>query len=431
MNKKKTYEYLASAESGNTTAQKRLCQEFYANKGSVSTLPDDFWKRVDKIAQQGEDYANFLMHCRYFDDPHKSCLSYEYIRKAIRHKEVPLAVLRLGITFSNGIGIIRNQNLANYFMDMASSMGCKETEAVIEQEYDLGKRNIVHEIECDLEYRGALNPLKTDRYNKRLDKELERHNYGVITQLQNYSDLLFPEYDKEKGFDDIINHRDTKDANICYAWSSLNNTSIINIDMLDSFQQRLFSPFTQDAELYQKILKSEDTFFVGQNEHEILQAVVNLRSSYNKYCKKTGHQKKRISKVEGVKLLPYMNLSLLVQIKKQVLRCILTLRDTDPLIDEYLDNLDNDIALLDVCEKVKDVDLQLFLISFVEINMDVHNHILTIQEQFELYKNNKLDKLADILNHYAEKMKDLNIEHSLPTFTSENLLSLCGFSISE
>lgn len=85
MNKKKTYEYLASAESGNTTAQKRLCQEFYANKGSVSTLPDDFWKRVDKIAQQGEDYANFLMHCRYFDDPHKSSLSYEYIQIGRAH----------------------------------------------------------------------------------------------------------------------------------------------------------------------------------------------------------------------------------------------------------------------------------------------------------------------------------------------------------
>ena len=421
MDKKKIYDYLSSAEGGNQKAKSYLCQTFYDNKDVVRTLPDDFWKRVDKIAQKGEDYANFLMHCRYFDDPDKSSLSYEYIRKAIRHKDVALAALRLGVTFSNGIGVIRNQNLANYFFEMAFSMGCKEAETIIEQEYDLGKRDIAHDIENDMEYRESITPQKLKRYHKQLDKELKRHNYGIISRLQNYSDLLFPDYDKEKAYDDIINNRDTKNANICYSWSSSDNISMVNIGMLDSFQQQLFLPFTQDTELYQEILKLEDTILVGDSEQEILQAVVNLRASYGNYCKKIGLQKERISKVEGKKLLPYMNLSLLVQIKKQVFRCILSLRDAHPSINVYLEKLDSDTDLLDVCETVEDVDLQLFLISFVEINIDVHDQIQKIQEQFEHYKNHEFDMLADILNDYAEKMKSINIEHNLPTFTSDNL----------
>ena len=143
MNGRIIYECLTAAEKSDTAAQRRLCQIFYNDENCASNMPEVFWERIDKLAQKGKDFANFILHCRYFDDPIQSNLSFYYIRKSIRYKEIPLAVLRLGISYEKGIGTTVNNVLSHYFYEMAFDMGCLEAEEFILQEYESGFLNEV------------------------------------------------------------------------------------------------------------------------------------------------------------------------------------------------------------------------------------------------------------------------------------------------
>ena len=114
MNGRIIYECLTAAEKSDTAAQLRLCQIFYKDENLACNMPDVFWQRIDKLAQKGKDFANFILHCRYFANPSQAQQAYHYIRNAIRHKTIPLAFHRLGIVYSKGIGTSQNHTLASY-----------------------------------------------------------------------------------------------------------------------------------------------------------------------------------------------------------------------------------------------------------------------------------------------------------------------------
>lgn len=422
MNKKKIYEYLSFAEKGDTIIQRQLCQLFYDNKEIAKTLSEDFWKSVESIAQKGKDYANFIMHCKFFDNPAQSKLSYDFVRKAIRHKEEPLAVLRLGITYAQGIGVTENHVLANYFYEMALSMGCQEAETFINQELESGKRDIIIAIESAMGSHATPSPQKMDRYKKWIDGERIKKNYGYLAKIREYLPVFYPDYDEEKAFEDILNNRDTVDADICYSLSTFNNQSEINLDIQESMLKQLFLPITEDEDLYKSIQNSENYNLLEKEETELLQAVVNLTVSYDKLCEKHSIEKKEIAHVESVVMYPYISVPLLALLRRQAFRCILSLRDIDTeLMDRYLSNLLSDGDLLNISENSKDQDLQLFLISFVELNIDVNEIEHKYQELLYSYRNHHLDKLAEHLNKFIRRLTDEGIEHNLPIFTRENL----------
>ena len=86
-----------------------------------------------------------------------------------------------------------------------------------------------------------------------------------------------------------------------------------------------------------------------------------------------------------------------------------------------MNHLDSDEQLLNVCEEVKDEDLQLFLISFVELNIDTDSLEITYQKLLNSYRSHRLDELANHLNTFVSRLTAVKIEHQLPTFTPENL----------
>lgn len=421
MNIKKAYEYLLSAESGNTEAQSKLCQFFFDNKEIIGALPNDFWDKVDSIAQQGNDYANFILHCRYFDDPCQSSKSYDYIRKAIRHKDTPLAILRLGISYANGIGTKENHVLANYFYDMALAMGCQEADRYIDQEYGTGKRNLVHDVEKVIKNVVLPDPDKIDKLIKQVDKERARKNYGTLSALREYMPIFYPDYSQQKAYDDILNNRDTIDADICYSMSTSSNQYEVSVDLMDSMLTQLYAPITQDKELYQVIIETGYADLVEGCERSLLQCIVNLTSAYDDICDKYEIEKKEIAFMDPAELLPYFKVSLMALLRRQAFRCLLSIKDIDPLIDKYLNHLDSEEQLFNICEEIKDQDVQLFLISFVELNIDIETIMLEFHSLLDLYRDHQQSALARHLNDFIRRLTDAGIEHNLPEFTAENL----------
>ena len=99
-------------------------------------------------------------------------------------------------------------------------------------------------------------------------------------------------------------------------------------------------------------------------------------------------------------------------------------RVLDPNSDKYGGNtlfLDSDETLLNIFEEVKDKDMQLFLVSFVEVNIDIDILEKKDLSLLHTFRDNNLEPLAECLNAFVSRLTESGIKHQLPTFTSQNL----------
>lgn len=346
---------------------------------------------------------------------------YDNARVAIRNGKDPVAFLRLGNLYAQGIGTTENHALANYFYEKAFALGCQEAGKCIEQEYKLGYRNIVNTIKCVMGTDDALPGDILGRLKKRLENERNQRNYGKLSQLRYYIPTFYPDYNQEKAYDDILNNRHTVDADICYALCNSDNMSEYHLELIENMHQQLFAPIIQDRDLYQAIMKYGEVL-LGSDEHDLMQCLVNLNYSYERFCKQYGVEHLGMAELPLKDMVPYVNAPLMPSLRRQAFRCLLSIRDVDPLVkDNFMNHLDSDEQLLNVCEEVKDEDLQLFLISFVELNIDTDALEFKYQKLMNSFRSHSLDELANHLNDFIGRLTAVKIEHQLPTFAPENL----------
>ena len=131
--------------------------------------------------------------------------------------------------------------------------------------------------------------------------------------------------------------------------------------------------------------------------------------------------KKEITPVSAHDLFPYFNVPLMSLLRRQAFRCILSIKDLGPYMDEYLEHLDDDGHLLNICEIPDDKDIQLLLMSYIELHIDINNQQAEYLSLLRSFRNHELDALAQHLNMFVKKLTDSDIEHQLPEFTPDNL----------
>jgi hypothetical protein len=149
---------------------------------------------------------------------------------------------------------------------------------------------------------------------------------------------------------------------------------------------------------------------------------VNLTSSYAAICKKYGIKPQHISSLNSLRLYPYIKVSDLALLRRQGFRALLSVKDVDPAIHEkFLNCLDSDEKLLNVCEEIKDQDLQLFLISFVELNIDIESLEINSMSLLKAYRRNNLLPLSEHLNAFIDRLHEAGIRNDLPHYTLGNL----------
>jgi hypothetical protein len=149
---------------------------------------------------------------------------------------------------------------------------------------------------------------------------------------------------------------------------------------------------------------------LGKDENELLQCIVNLTSSYAAICKKYGIKPQHISSLNSLRLYPYIKVSDLALLRRQGFRALLSVKDVDSAIHEkFLNCLDSDEKLLNVCEEIKDQDLQLFLISFVELNIDIESLEINSMSLLKAYRRNNLLPLSEHLNAFIDRLHEAGI----------------------
>lgn len=344
--------------------------------------------------------------------------TYADAQKAICGGKDPIAFLHLGILYAQGIGTEQNDTLASYFIKKALDMGCKEAEEYIKSEYESGKKDFAQEIITAFEDERLITQEKTAKLRTKVEVERRAKHYGQLSKVRKYLPQLYPEYNREKAMDDILNGLDTLDADILFSTCTTDNTSEIYLKSQDMLLQQLYAPF----EKFDMVNGDVDTELLGKDESELAQCLVNLTESYDIICQRYQISKKEILTLETLKLFPYIKVKDLALLRQQGFRCLLSVKDIDPVInDNFLNNLSDDKVLLDVCENIRDQDLQLFLISFVELNIDLDALEIDSLRLLRAYRSNNLAPIADYLNVVVKRLTEYGIKHSLPTYTTENL----------
>lgn len=344
--------------------------------------------------------------------------TYDEARKAIRGGKDPMAFLHLGIMYASGIGTTENHVLACYFYKRALDLGCQEAEKYLNIEYETGTKDLSNEINATMLYPQFLASDTIARLKKRLEKERIAGNYGVISKMRKHLGLFYPSYSQEQAIEDILNHRDTIDADIFYSICTTDNKSEKHINSLESVLSQLYAPIIEDSSIMEQL----DNTVMNIDEAELLQCVNNLIASYDEICERYKTNRLEQFHLECLELYPYIKIKALFRLRRQVLRCLLAVIDLVPDIrDNYLANLDNDDKLLNICEGAKDQSIQIFLISFIELNIDIEALIHSYQVVLISYRNNNYKTLAKYLNALVERLNDAGIKHDLPTYAEDNL----------
>lgn len=347
---------------------------------------------------------------------------YDAARIALKETKAPQAFLHLGTLYAKGIGTRENHVLANYFYEKALALGCQEAEEYILKEYECGNKDLFKDLENAFANTDTISPLSFNRFKRLIERERIKKNYGILSRIRKHLHHFYPDYTKKKAINDIMNDRDTVNADLLYATSTSDNRSEYNIDVLESLLQQLFAPVYQDKKLFRRIIESKDVDLYEQDEIELIQCVVNLAATYDNICAKFGIVPQRLMTIDELMQSPYIKVSTLALLRQQAFRCLLSLKDINPIInDKFLNTLDSDEGLLNISEEIKDQDVQLFLISFVELNIDADTLEFKYQELLSAYKHQRMAALARRLNEYLDRLTEAGIKHQFSYFTPKDL----------
>ena len=344
--------------------------------------------------------------------------SFDDAQKAIKGGKEPRAFLHLGILYAQGTGNPQDEMLAHYFIKKALDMGCKEAEEYLNIAYESGKKDFAADIESYIGEDGSMSRETIVKLRARVEVERKAKHYGNLSKIRKHLASIYPEYNRKKAIDDILNERESIDADILYSTSTVDNTSEVYLELQDRLLQQLYGQVDIDDDVWKRI--KTDT--LCKDERELAQTLVNYTSSYDKVCKKYHIEKKKTYNLDTIGFYPYIKVHTLAKLRQQGFRCLLSVKDVDPTIRyRFLECLGSDEKLLNVCETIRDQNLQLFLISFVELNIDIESLEINSLALLRAYRNNNLKPLAEHLNAFANRLDRVGIKHNLPFYTLDNL----------
>ena len=344
--------------------------------------------------------------------------SYDEARIAIKDGKDAKAFFNLGLLYAKGIGVRQNNILAQYFLKKAVDLGCEEAKAYEGVIYETGEIDFPAQIKRMLGNAEEASPETIAALRKRIEIERKAKNYGYLSVLREQLPTFYPEYNKEKAIDDILNGRDTLDADIFFATSTNDNRSEVYVEKQDRLLQQLYAPVEAQNVSWDEM----DDDILEVEAAELLECMRNITVAYKAICLQFDIMEQDFLTPESLKTLPCIKVSDLLLLRYQGLRCLLSIKDVDPIIcDKFLDNLYKDDELLNICELVKEQNLQMFLISFVELNIDIESIEIVSWRLFRDYRMNHLENLADHINVFVTRLKGLGLDLNLPVYTKETL----------
>lgn len=228
----------------------------------------------------------------------------------------------------------------------------------------------------------------------RVEMERKAKNYGFLSIFAKQLPTFYPGYSQKRAIDDILNGRDTVDADILYATCTSNNTAERCVDMQDKLLRYLYASCKSKSMVGTEV----DYRLLGEDERELLQCLDTFKSNYDIICRRYNLKQQEIFTPQTLTFYPYVSIKDLVKLRQQGLRCLLSVKNMDVRITrEYLNNLTDDDALIKICETVLDSNLQLFLVTYVELNIDINAIETNSLKLFQAYKTGDFTTILELM----------------------------------
>ncbi len=145
---------------------------------------------------------------------------------------------------------------------------------------------------------------------------------------------------------------------------------------------------------------------------------------YEKACTRFHIHPVEYKRLEMDDLYPFISCQTAVNFGRDVLRCFLSLFNSH---NDYIEQCSQPMSsdeILAVAEKCGDEDLQMLMIGFVEVNIEVETVLLQADKLLKSYTKDQFDELAMELNTVRALLNAHDIENSLPEFDTQQVKAL-------
>lgn len=265
----------------------------------------------------------------------------------------------------------------------------------------------------------------SDEHYKETKKKLVEHINvapGCLSPFKTNLNELFPEYNRETGLKDFMDNNPSFLSQLFYAQS---------VDVDGEFyvheQDRLLSKLMECVEKDSCSIEIRNRqLCLLQDDMELWRsdgAMENFNNSYQSVC-----ESRNIRPIDDLSRFPYEHVfpfiprEKAVEYRKRVLRAFLSVILIDENLHGLLDIVNDSEKLLNYAEKIEsDESLQLFIISFVEVDLDVSSLLIAGAELLQALAAQKLGVLVEFVNKIIGSIEESGIAHSIPPVTLMNL----------
>lgn len=245
-----------------------------------------------------------------------------------------------------------------------------------------------------------------------LDKvESYRANFGYRTYFKDIFSHIYPDFNPQTVEKDVDLF---DDYYTCFRAVKAE----VDIEEQDCILEQLYQPMKQDSS-YAESLEHSFQQVMGiasfwDNSYD------EFISSYHNLCTRYEIEPETMPSLDKTKLMPYFPSTLAQYYNMQSLRCFLSLFSSQCKASEKLHAL-TDEEILDHAEQETDEDLQLFLIEYVELHIEIEDVMTKNHSTCCAYKKGDAESLAEALNQHKKRLDALNIKNELPEFSKDNL----------
>lgn len=144
--------FFKSAKKGNEKAKEKLVEIARNNSKDALFLDDHTWEQIEELSDQGEGYADLLMHFKYYSKGTQNEVAFAYLLRSIEKYESPIAYLQMGICYGWGLGVQISDVLSKRYFEIAGEKGCGTACSYLGQLYMYGGERIEKDLAKAKEY---------------------------------------------------------------------------------------------------------------------------------------------------------------------------------------------------------------------------------------------------------------------------------------
>lgn len=257
------------------------------------------------------------------------------------------------------------------------------------------------------EYEGILDSIRKD-----IENDL---SVGYAEGIMEY---LYPDFDHKALENGSV--EPNEDTLSKYCLMRANSSSELKIKEQDAVLDVIYKDIISDPSFEQAKTAGINACESGYWSDLIEKDAANqIFKAYEKVCDVYGVDKIEMFPLKDDMLYPTISSTNLWAMKSWCSASMLSLIRSGIAPFNKISITDPDMQILNMAEYEKDIDIQSYLICYVEMGIEIEQLFRTNYELWRSYTSKKYEKIVSELKSYKKKLDEAGVKHSLPEFNED------------